>query len=121
MDNLIIVLTIIAKVTKTITLFEMKTVLTYQLHLPLTTMEKPTPIRKEELIVANLLAITKCHAITPTYSPTTTPKDEFITTTGNLVKTQINRSVTTSINAHTTTPNVIRTNIIFVTLTNILK
>ena len=90
--------------------------LTYQLPITKTTTDRPTPTTKEGLIITP----TKGY-VTPTCNPTTTPKDKFIITTSNIVRTHINETITTSINIHTKTPNIIKRNIVFAALTNILK
>ena len=100
----------------TIVLLRTKTVLTHQLPITRTTTDRPTPTTKEKLIIVP----TKDY-VTPTYNHRTTPKDEFTITTSDLVKIQINGSITLSINIHTITPNIIERIIVFAALTNILK
>ena len=94
-----------------------RTELTHQLSIIMTTTDKPTTTTKEKLIIVS----TKNGTITPTQICTTIPRDEFITKTSNLVETSINTSITTPIKTHTITQNVIRTNMVFAVLTNILK
>ena len=49
----------------------LRTVLTHQLPIIMTTTDRPTPTTKEELIIVP----TKGY-VTETYNPTTTPKDK---------------------------------------------
>ena len=59
---------------------------------------------------------------TPNQNSTITTDDDYKTMAiGDLMKLRINRSITTPIKTHTITPNIVRTNIVFATLINILK
>ena len=69
----------------TIVLFGTKTVLTHQLPITRITTDRPTTTTKEGLIITP----TKGY-VTPTYNPTTIPKDKFTISTSNSVRTHIN-------------------------------
>ena len=117
MDKLVIMFATTAKVTTTKTSFKTETVLTHQLHLITTTIDKPTPITKEELIIP-----TKDYPITPTLNPTITSKDSFTKTMiDNLTEILIDRRVRTENETNTTTPITIKIIIVLAVSGNVLK
>ena len=111
MDKLVILLTTTTKVTITITSDESIAILATLL----TAINKLTPTSKEGLVIITTTRLTT----TPTRNFILTPDDDYgKIIIGDLVKIRINRPTMIPINTHTTTLNIIETNIVFATLTN---
>ena len=84
----------------------------------LTTTDKPTPTTKEKLIIISITSFTT----TPIRNSMIAADDNYKKMTiGNLVKSRINRIITTSIKIYTTILNMIIANLVFATLVIDLK
>ena len=115
MNIIIIIFTTIVKVTITITSDQSIAILT----ILLTAINKPTTTTSKEGLV--MISTTRLTTM-PTRNFILTPDDDYgKIIIGDLVNSRINRSTMIPINTHTTTLNIIETNIVFATLKNILK